>query len=234
MAKLLFMRHGFTIANNARWNNQPGISEHIKSDRECPLEKSIGAVQVAEAGNFLKEKFKEKRVLVFVSPYLRPRESAQIIYQKVHKSVGSIQFKIVEALREIDQGAIFAKNYDEQDQELGKDEAAYFRDMKKSKKGPGLPFPYGESEVEVRRRILHFVKHDLLVACSSEEYDYVLVVAHDTVNKWLYYIINDNFPPQQPTAAIIENGGGIIFEPTTLVPHGYVVDLDNIHANKKK
>ena len=68
LSNIYLIRHGFTPANNASYNNQRGMSE-IAIDSYMPLEKHYGRRQAEELGKFL-DTIKGK-TLILVSPYNR-------------------------------------------------------------------------------------------------------------------------------------------------------------------
>ena len=52
MGNIYLIRHGFTPANNANYNNQRGLSQ-IAFDENMPLDKVYGISQALELGIFL-------------------------------------------------------------------------------------------------------------------------------------------------------------------------------------
>lgn len=247
MTELLFVRHPFTPANNVGWNQQEGIRDIVREDKDCPIDVVYGEEQARETAEFLGEYLNGKKVLLLISPHYRTQQMAQKINNSLYGRATAITYKTVEALREINQGLGYATTNAELDDILGeydiemsraiiqnniKDENKQKdeREDKRKDTSPGIAFPYGESEIEVRKRLRPVVTNDLKQAVESDEYDCIIFVAHDTVNKWLYQIIYNELPPRQTTASVLKHGEGIIFEPTAMAAKGYQVDLEVLES----
>ena len=88
----------------------------------------------------------------------------------------------------------------------------------------------GESEYDVRDRT-EFISKKIVNISLSNKYDNIFVIAHGTVNKWLFYWINGyyldyiekNCEVMQATG---KDRGKILFTPNTFVPRGYIIDLN--------
>ena len=74
MGNIYLIRHGFTPANNANYNNQRGLSL-IASDEDMPLDRIYGVSQALELGSFLNGI--RGKSLILVSPYKRTRETLE-------------------------------------------------------------------------------------------------------------------------------------------------------------
>ena len=72
MTKLYLIRHAFTPANNASYNNQRNLWK-IAKDKDMPIEKVYGVRQALELGEFLGKL--SGKILIYVSPYYRVRQT---------------------------------------------------------------------------------------------------------------------------------------------------------------
>lgn len=236
-AEILLVRHAFTPANNAGWNKQEGIRDVFKDDEHCPIDKEYGVVQAQELGNYFQNKFKDKRVAVVMSPYRRVQETISIATQGLE----GIDFFVEKSLREIDQGVTYATTKERVKEIMGP-EADTFYDLKKTDNSVAIEFLGGESEIDVRRRVRNVSKRidDLAKQCDENgnlKYDIVVVASHETVNKWIYYWLNNQEAletTQLTTAVIAANGpdkGNVLHSPITLVPKGYEVNLESYGVN---
>ena len=228
MSNLHFVRHGFSLGNLGNWTGQ-NIGFQL-TDEYCPLEGLYGVKQAQEAGQYLSEKLKGKKVLCYVSPYYRTRET---LYHILKAQYPDVDIEIVEDknIREIDQGLQF------QSVNAGEfqDEVKYNKELKKDYKSEGhdseyIPYLQGESIVDVSRRVRSFDK-TLKTSMESGKYDDILVVAHNTVLKLLYKMHTGKDMGKLNSGSVISFEGEREdrFEPSTFVPKDYVstVSYDN-------
>ena len=134
--KWMIIRHGAT-AGNARkqyigTTDQP-LTEH--GIRELREKKDGGSYREAE-------KELEKRARLFVSPLLRCRQTAELIFP-------GLTYTVIDELREVDFGEFEGKSYDELNG--NKDYQAWIDSDGK------LPFPGGESRESFGLRVLRGV-----------------------------------------------------------------------------
>ena len=99
---------------------------------------------------------------IFVSPMIRCRETAEILFP-------GKRFRIIDQLAETDFGDFENKNYREL---AGNPQYQQWVDS-----GGNLPFPGGESREEFRRRTLEGFQR-VLTACARENKDSAAVIAH--------------------------------------------------------
>lgn len=221
MSDIYLIRHGFTPANNANYNNQTGLRK-ISEDEFMPLEKKYGVLQSKELGMFLNTiKGKTK---IFVSPYKRTKETLDIALKEMH---GEYDIEVVDDLHEIYSNIHYAKTKDELLKEYPL-ESQFYIDMDND--------PYntkyigGESKFDVRDRVEGIAKR-IIELSNKDEYDNIFVFAHGEVNRWIYYHINNEiFLYNQKNCEVIKgNGvdkGNVLFTPKTVVPKDYLVDIN--------
>lgn len=220
MNNIYLIRTGFTPANNADYNNQRGLST-IAPDSYMPLEKHYGRKQAEELGRYL-DTIKGK-TLILVSPYNRTLETLEIALKSMH---GNYKVEVKDELHEINSGVHFARTKDEVLElypETGKD----FYLLKKIFPN-STHYLYGESEKDVKFRVYNISNY---IMEKSTEYDNVLVFGHGTVNKWIYYWINNKkLDHSMKNCEVIKaNGidtGKTLFVPKTFVPKGYMIDIN--------
>ncbi|MDY5022644.1 MAG: histidine phosphatase family protein [Blautia sp.] len=146
MLELLLVRHGMTAGNK--------LSRYIGRGTDEPLSDEGKQMLSGHSG--------EIPQLVYVSPMLRCRQSAEIIFP-------GCPLKVVEELAECDFGEFENKNY----QELDGNEAY----QKWIDSNGTLPFPGGESREEFRtRNLLGFQK--VLEHCFANEIKRAALVIH--------------------------------------------------------
>ena len=228
MAEILLCRHGFTPSNNANRNQQSGIREVIRYDELCPLEKHYGKQQAEEMGEFLADRYKNKKILVCYSPYYRTRETMHHVLKHLDKD-NQIDTKCIPAIREINQGLTYAKSrkmYAEDDWEIQN-----FFDFQNANKVPSQ-YPQGESELDVRRRVNHYARqlrdYRETSTFDDKEYDAVVVITHETVAKSIYYaMFRRPLEVRQTTASVlrVDESPELVFAPKTNVPDGFNVDF---------
>lgn len=221
--KITFVRHGFTPANNAGWNNQEGIRDVFYRDELCPLDKEYGVKQAEELGVFLGEYLKGKKVLFLVGPYYRTKQTA--MYATKYLDPSLVTLEISEPLREINQGLNYAQPKSHFEGDI---DAEVYYDESKTDHAVAVPYLSGESEMEVRRRVRPFVRK-LEKIRDSEEYDEIVILSSMTTIKWVYYWLYGKPLDKKPyTASVItaEENAERIFVPETAVPKGYMVDFE--------
>lgn len=216
MTEILLIRHAYTLANNANWNQQSGIRDFVKEDSNCPIDNKYGYKQALELGEFLKQYLKNKKILWLMSPYYRVMQTSNI----ASNGIPNIQFKIIEDLREINQGLAYARNSEQLLIELKKHnlEALNYKEIIN-------PYPLGESELDVKNRVKS-LSLDLKEYVKNYNFDTIIIFSHETVNKWIYFWLNDKeIGIKQKTTEIISSNDGVLYSPTTMVPKGYIIDL---------
>lgn len=225
MGNIYLIRHGFTPANNANYNNQRNLSS-IASDENMPLDKIYGIKQAQELGNFLNGI--RGKTLIMVSPYKRARETLDYAMQNMN---GEYEVLVIDELREINTGACYAKTKDEIIEE--NENALDF--YKKIENNPlGTPYIDGESEYDVRDRLFDISSKIIIL---SEKYDNIFVFAHGSVNKWIFYNINNYFYDYQKNCEVIKasdpDKGSSVFVPKAWAPKGYIVDIETFKKPKQ-
>lgn len=225
MGNIYLIRHGFTPANNANYNNQRGLSQ-IASDENMPLDRVYGVNQALELGRYLNG-FMGKS-LILVSPYKRTRETLDYASQNMN---GEYDVMVVDDLREIDAGACYAKTRDEVIEE-NEDALEFYKSFESNPFA--TPYIGGESEYDVRDRVVDISSK---ILWFSQIYDNVFVVAHGSVNKWIFYNINGYFYDYQRNCEVIKvNGeyrGTSVFVPKAWAPKGYMVNIDDYIEHKQ-
>ena len=221
MSDIYLIRHGFTPANNASYNNQRGLRK-IAEDREMPLEKTYGEEQARELGKYLNNiKGKAK---IFVSPYKRTRQTLNIALNEMN---GDYDIEVVEELHEIYSGIHYAKTKEE----LIEEEPAAVNFYKEFEKDNyNTKYIGGESKCDVKNRTEEICKRIIKIA-KSDKYDNIFIFAHGEVNKWIYYNINQElYDYNQKNCEVIlasgENKGKVVFSPKSIVPKGYYIDIN--------
>lgn len=221
-SKIFLIRHGFTPANNAKYNNQRDLWK-IANDQDMPLEKEYGEVQARELGSFLNKI--EGNTLILVSPYKRALQTLDIALQEMN---GEYDIEICDELSENNCGIHYAKTKEEV-LELYPEAIDFYLNIENN--------PYevsyigGESDYDVRDRVEDISKKILNIS-NSENYANIFIFAHGTVNKWIYYWINNDIllERQKNCEVIIANGdnrGKAIFLPEAWVPLGYKVKINS-------
>lgn len=225
MGNIYLIRHGFTPANNANYNNQRGLSI-IASDENMPLDKKYGVEQALELGLFLNEI--RGKSLILVSPYRRTRETLEYALQNMN---GEYEIMVIDDLREINTGACYAKTRDEVIEE-NDDGLMFFDNLEK--KPFETSYIDGESGYDVRDRVFDISSK---IVDLSKMYDNIFVFAHGTVNKWIFYNINKYFYDYQKNCEVIKANGddkGLsIFVPKAWAPKGYMVNIDDYISEKQ-
>ncbi|MBR3229300.1 MAG: histidine phosphatase family protein [Bacilli bacterium] len=225
MGNIYLIRHGFTPANNANYNNQRGLSQ-IAFDENMPLDKVYGISQALELGIFLNGIMGNS--LILVSPYKRTRETLEYALQNMN---GEYEIKVIDDLKEINTGVCYAKTRDEVIEE-NDGALEFFDNLEKSP----LSTSYigGESEYDVRDRVIDISSKILEF---SKIYDNIFVFAHGSVNKWIFYNINGYFYDYQKNCEVIkasgDDRGTSLFVPIAWAPNGYMVDTNDFISQKQ-
>ena len=73
---------------------------------------------------------------------------------------------------------------------------------------------------------------------EREDFDHIVILAHGTVNKWIYYHLNRSLYKihQKNCEVIMANGedkGKSVFLPKTFAPKGYMIPLENYIETEK-
>lgn len=220
MTQIYLIRHGFTPANNAKYNNQRNLWK-IASDFDMPLEINYGEEQARELGQFLN--MISGKSLILVSPYHRTKQTLEIALQEMD---GDYDIRICEDLHENQSGVHYAKTKEEV-LELYPEAEEFYLHIDE--------YPYetrylgGESGYDVRNRVKK-ISEEIISISQSDSYDNILIFGHGTVNRWIYYWINGDILPfnQKNCEVVLGNGefhGKSVFLPKAWVPLGYKVDI---------
>jgi broad specificity phosphatase PhoE len=219
MSNIYLIRHGFTPANNANYNNQRGLWK-IASDKDMPLEDLYGVKQALELGEYLESL--DGSSLVLVSPYKRAQETLDLALG-INKD--KYQIITIDELAENNNGIHYAKTKDEIIK-MYPESIDYY----KSYEIDPLNTPYieGESLMDVRMRVMD-VAYNIERISDSNLYDNILVFAHGTVNSCIFYWLNNSIMKRQKNCEVIKangvNSGESLFLPETWVPKGYIIDV---------
>lgn len=221
--EILLVRHAFNVANNAGWNNQIGIREQFIYDELFPLDKQYGVKQAEELGNFFNKYLSGKKSLFVVSPYYRTLQTFLHSIQKLNKD--SYDMVINKSIREINQGLSYSQPKDYMDSDI---DMKINKELRQGSNSIAIPYLQGESELDVRRRLRHFVS-ELKKIQASGIYDEVIIISHETVLKNIYQLyFNKDIGIKQPTASVIkmDENPSQIFVPNISVPKGYNVSFE--------
>ena len=227
LSNIYLIRHGFTPANNASYNDQRGMSE-IAIDSYMPLEKHYGRRQAEELGKFL-DTIKGK-TLILVSPYNRTLETLEIALKYMH---GDYRVMIKDELHEINSGIHYARTKDEVLELFPETGKSFYR--LKNWFPNATHYIYGESEKDVEYRVYDI---SVYIEEMSTEYDNVFVFGHGTVNKWIYYWISDEnvLDHNMKNCEVIKINGKkaeTVFVPETVVPKGIWLILMNMFGEEE-
>ena len=227
--EIYLIRHAFTPANNSNYNNQRGMRE-IAEDGDMPLDRVYGVRQALELGEFLNKI--DGRTLIMVSPYKRSLETLKLALTKMSGS-----YEIIEcvSLREIDSGIHYARNKEEV-LELYPKADKFYEEYENSP----LSTSYidGEDEYSVYLRTIE-VYDKIKSLEETKQYDNLFIFAHGTVNKWLYFQINNEyFNFKQLNCQVIKatgkGRGKEVFLPEAYAPQGYEIDTSVFKTKKLK
>lgn len=223
MSNIYLIRHGFTPANNANYNRQRGIRE-ISEDRYMPLERKYGVNQAREVGAFFKS-LVDGKTLIFVSPYRRTLETFMYASE-----VMDIDFEVSvdERIREIDSGVHYARLSSDVLKEFP--ESREFFDTRDTVLADVVPFYGGESQKDVRDRVLSFV-YDVQNISDSNYYDNILIFTHGVAMRWIYYWLSEGknlkfgIKNCEVIKANSDDAGETLFIPKAFAPKGFKIDI---------
>lgn len=177
MSRLFLIRHGESAANKDR-------SVYFKvMDHEIPLT-DLGQNQATECGIKLRSMLYGSKASVFVSPYLRARETWQGIKKELYEGQ-----ELVEAESPLIR---------EQEYKIFADEADVV--LKKQEREAFGPFFYryknAESTADVYLRVQTFVNYLILQKLNGQLKENVVVVAHEVVLR-MFLMILDRLPHEK-------------------------------------
>lgn len=219
MTKLYLIRHAFTPANNASYNNQRNLWK-IAKDKDMPIEKVYGVRQALELGEFLGKL--SGKILIYVSPYYRVR---QTLGYSLFNMSGNYDIRKLDELYEFNSGVHYAHTIDEVLQ-MYPSSKKYFEDAKMDLES--AVYTGGESRNMVKDRVRD-VALRLKREALSGEYDYILVFGHGMTNRYIYYHITGKMPDydMKNCEILSVSDRKSIFLPKTFVPKGFMVDIDS-------
>ena len=220
MTQIYLIRHGFTPANNAKYNNQRDLWK-IAGDADMPLEMEYGEEQARELGQFLD--MIPGKALILVSPYHRTRQTLEIALREM---TGEYEIKACEDLHENHSGVHYAKTKEEMLEFYPEAEEFYQRIEEYPLETHYLG---GECEYDVRDRVKN-ISEEIIDISQSNDYNNIFIFGHGTVNRWIYYWINgETLSFNQKNCEVVpangENRGVPIFLPKAWVPLGFEVDI---------
>ncbi len=219
MSKLYLIRHAFTPANNASYNNQQGLWR-IAKDKDMPIEREYGVKQALELGKFL-GKLKGK-ILIYVSPYYRVR---QTLGYCLFNMEGNYDIRVLDELHEFNSGVHYAHTVDEV-LKMYPESRKYFDAAKKDLES--AVYTGGESRKMVKARVKE-VALMLKEQVKSLDYDYILVFGHGMTNRYIYYwITGDDLNEDMKNGEVLSvSDKKSLFLPKTVVPKGFMIDIDS-------
>ncbi len=220
MSNIYLIRHGFTPANNASYNGQKRLYT-ITTDPNMPLEMEYGRKQALEIGEFLSNL--EGKTLILVSPYRRTRETLELALPKLKDSC---DVEVCDELREINSGVHYGKTKEET-LTMYPEASLVYEGLKKD--FFGTRYLQGESQLDVKERTKEIALRIKKIS-ESNQYSNILIFGHGTVNRWLSFWITGKFidyAPKNGEIILIKNNTyESVFIPNTLVPLGYMVDIN--------
>lgn len=226
MTKIYLIRHAFTPANNARYNNQEGLWQ-IALDKDMPIEKEYGVEQALELGEFLNNL--KGKILIIASPYLRVQQTLKYALSRMD---GDYEIRVSDELKEFNSGVHYAHTIDEVLRMYPKSKK-YFEDAEKD--FYNAVYTGGESRNQVKARVKNIALEIKNIA-SSLEYDYILVFAHGTVNHYLnYHLTGEGIDHDMKNCEVYSVLDKVsLFVPIAFVPKGFKVNIDDyVNGNSK-
>lgn len=220
MPNIYLIRHGFTPANNASYNGQKYLYT-IAKDKDMPLEMEYGRKQALEIGEYLSHL--DGKTLILVSPYRRTKETLEIALSKLKMDY---EIKVCDELKEINSGVHYGKTKEEM-LEMYPESSLVYEELKND--FFGTKYLQGESQLDVKERTKEIANRIKKIS-ESNQYSNILIFGHGTVNRWLSFWITGKFidyAPKNGEIILIKNNTyESVFIPKTLVPLGYMVDID--------
>ena len=226
MTKIYLIRHAFTPANNASYNNQEGLWK-IALDKDMPIEKEYGIKQALELGEYLNNL--KGKILIIASPYLRVQQTLKYALSKMN---GDYEIRVSDELYEFKSGVHYAHTIDEV-LKMYPESKKYFEDAEKD--FYNAVYTGGESRNQVKARVKNIALEIKKIA-SSLKYDYILVFAHGTVNHYLNYHLTgegiDHDMKNCEVYSVLDNE--TLFVPISFVPKGFLVNIEDYNDTKVK
>lgn len=220
MPNIYLIRHGFTPANNASYNGQKYLYT-IAKDKDMPLEMEYGRKQALEIGEYLSHL--DGKTLILVSPYRRTKETLEIALSKLKMDY---EIKVCDELKEINSGVHYGKTKEET-LTMYPEASLVYEGLKKD--FFGTRYLQGESQLDVKERTKEIALRIKEIS-ESNKYSNILIFGHGTANRWICYWITGNYidhPLKNGEIIMIKNNlYETVFIPKTLVPLGYMVDID--------
>ena len=224
MTKVYLIRHAFTPANNAGYNNQKGLWQ-IALDKDMPLEKEYGEKQAIELGEFLNKL--NGKILILASPYLRVQQTLKLALSQMH---GDYDIKVVDDLVEFNSGIHYAHTVDEV-LEMYPESKKYFEDVEKDLEN--AVYTGGESRNQVKERVKDIALKIQDISLSNK-YDYILVFAHGTVNHYIYYWLTGEYIGynMKNCEVVSVTDKESLFVPFAFVPKGFMINVQDYIDNQ--
>ena len=224
MTKVYLIRHAFTPANNAGYNNQKGLWQ-IALDKDMPLEKEYGEKQAIELGEFLNKL--NGKILILASPYLRVQQTLKLALSQMH---GDYDIKVVDDLVEFNSGIHYAHTVDEVLEKYAESKK-YFEDAEKDLEN--AVYTGGESRNQVKERVKDIALKIQDISLSNK-YDYILVFAHGTVNHYIYYWLTGEYIGynMKNCEVVSVTDKESLFVPFAFVPKGFMINVQDYIDNQ--
>lgn len=225
MTKVYLIRHAFTPANNARYNNQEGLWK-IAKDKDMPIEKEYGVQQALELGEFLNSL--KGKILILASPYFRVQQTLKYALSKMH---GDYEIKTVDDLVEFNSGVHYAHTVDEV-LRMYPESKKYFEEAEKDLEN--AVYIGGESRNQVKARVRN-IALEIQRLATTNKYDYILVFGHGTVNHYIYYHLTGEYigHDMMNCEVVSVTDKKSLFVPVAFVPKGFMVDIDEYINDEK-
>ena len=224
MTKVYLIRHAFTPANNAGYNNQKGLWQ-IALDKDMLLEKEYGEKQAIELGEFLNKL--NGKILILASPYLRVQQTLKLALSQMH---GDYDIKVVDDLVEFNSGIHYAHTVDEV-LEMYPESKKYFEGVEKDLEN--AVYTGGESRNQVKERVKDIALKIQDISLSNK-YDYILVFAHGTVNHYIYYWLTGEYIGynMKNCEVVSVTDKESLFVPFAFVPKGFMINVQDYIDNQ--